>query len=662
MKAQPPFLTDDDADRAWHRSNDATCGQQLDEDDIKQQMAILQQILDQRKQMEANNDDQQNKRQPNLDPLDNQQYKRQPNPDPFASRVSRQGIKTNTSDKTGKNQPVQSKSPNQKFSHSGDVRGLKNQDISKKNQLADQSSSRNDQFFSAKQTKIFQHGLLTGEKTAQNNEHFDESDGDELTSEELAMWRKCSKATDKYEAIVILQPEAVRSSAEPNRALNSGRLTGQKTGVPRPPGDLESCRFALAPYDKQTLKSQVSRAKIIRENQRLESAKQSEPIPPQSTRKSHKRKTSNEFGGGTFWNRPSTTKRKPNPDLEALAAIEFSSASHDLIVDTGASHVLFQQKHIDLLTNVQLSQTGKNPFAILRAANGQVLTAIGKGIFRVKHIAVVAYVFRDEDLVHNLLGIAPFADCGGEAVFTSDAFRLYHGKTLLLAGNRYSANLWHISLNRGKNTTKTARLLKRATPPAQPVLLLNEDTRQNSKYVQFVHACMGSPPPTTFLNAVQKGYLAGAHQFPRLTARMVRQHMPNSEATARGHLSKTPTAQPHPDSQSVSARRRAHRLSQRTLRPKSEEPSPSKIVRFDPSTVPKSTTLHLDYTGRLPFRDSAGTMYFLVACWGSYIHLEPLASMKGTNTAAAIKKAVLFFRQRNVHLDTIRMDNQSSPE
>ncbi len=100
-----------------------------------------------------------------------------------------------------------------------------------------------------------------------------------------------------------------------------------------------------------------------------------------------------------------------------------------------------------LLTNVQLSQPNKNPFAILRAANGQVLTAIGRGIFRVKTISVVAYVFKDEDLVHNLLGIAPFADCGCKAVFTAHDFSLYHNKNLILKGKRHSANLWHISLN-----------------------------------------------------------------------------------------------------------------------------------------------------------------------------------------------------------------------
>jgi hypothetical protein len=36
--------------------------------------------------------------------------------------------------------------------------------------------------------------------------------------------------------------------------------------------------------------------------------------------------------------------------------------------------------------------------------------------------------------------------------------------------------------------------------------------------------------------------------------------------------------------------------------------------------------------------------------------------MRGVDTAGAVKAAVLFFREQHVELDTIRMDNQSSPE
>jgi hypothetical protein len=64
----------------------------------------------------------------------------------------------------------------------------------------------------------------------------------------------------------------------------------------------------------------------------------------------------------------------------------------------------------------------------------------------------------------------------------------------------------------------------------------------------------------------------------------------------------------------------------------------------------------------MPQRGSRGTLYFLLGCHGSYIHLEPLANLQGKDTAEAIKATVAFFRKQGVILDTIRMDKQSSPE
>jgi hypothetical protein len=84
----------------------------------------------------------------------------------------------------------------------------------------------------------------------------------------------------------------------------------------------------------------------------------------------------------------------------------------NLVVDTGVSYVVLRQQHAHLLSHVQLSSFGQSPYAILRAANGQILNAIGRGMFTVPTITVIAYIFRNEDLVHNLLGIAPFADRG----------------------------------------------------------------------------------------------------------------------------------------------------------------------------------------------------------------------------------------------------------
>ncbi len=55
----------------------------------------------------------------------------------------------------------------------------------------------------------------------------------------------------------------------------------------------------------------------------------------------------------------------------------------------------------------------------------------------------------------------------------------------------------------------------------------------------------------------------------------------------------------------------------------------------------------------------------MVSCWASYIHLEPLMSLKGSLTATGLLDTVTLFRSKGVVLMVIMvigMDNQSSPE
>jgi hypothetical protein len=137
--------------------------------------------------------------------------------------------------------------------------------------------------------------------------------------------------------------------------------------------------------------------------------------------------------------------------------------------------------------------------------------------------------------------------------------------------------------------------------------------------------------------------------------------MPNSIATARGHLRKSPTSQPHEHSQSVSALRRYHKSNAVKSLWKNAQKTAS-LAPFDPTTATKSSAFHFDYTGPLPERCASGTLYFMVSCHGGYIHIIPLTSLKGSCTAEAFFKTVTFFRSKGVVLDSARSDNQSSPE
>jgi hypothetical protein len=567
MKNTPPLMSNDEADRVWRQGVDTLLGQRSPTiNELKNQIHQLQQQVQQREAIER-------------------QTQTHPHGNTFASRISRQGFRQPTADEKQKEAEDQSEADDTLFS------------------TVRQSDGRKNKFTSS-----------TALPTPKNDQFSPTRDGmDQSASNKKPLPNPRAPSGRKLNSRV---PIASRTSGLSPSSLGSSSQ-GQQTDNMIPP-----------PRTDHQIEGQ--------------SRKHTRTVTSPTTTK---RLKNNDFGGGTFWNRPALTKRTTSQEPKALVMSASPSAPYDLIVDTGASHVLFQKKHMGLLTNIQLSNPNLKPFAILKAANGQILKAIGRGVFRIKKISVLAYIFKDEDLVHNLLGIAPFADCGCRAVFTATAFTLYHHKTLLLTGKRHSANLWHITLPGVKFRPVPPRQMAASTSIAKPVLLLHDNTRTAERYVQFIHACLGSPPPTTFLRAVERGFFAGELQFSRLTPKMVRKHMPDSEATARGHLNKTPTSRPHSLSQSVSARRRHHAKSQNKVRTSSlqtkvltnlnlthdkfeaaitmqpeaarypveqertrEEPT---SAPFDPTTVTRSKTLHLDYTGRMASRGSNGTLYFL---------------------------------------------------
>jgi hypothetical protein len=255
-----------------------------------------------------------------------------------------------------------------------------------------------------------------------------------------------------------------------------------------------------------------------------------------------------------------------------------------------------------------MSPPDSRPFAILKAANGTFLNAIGRGMLTIKTVTVVAYIFRNKDLVVNLLGIAPFADRGCTVTFTVSQFTLHHlGKLPILVGRCHAHNLWRIELPK----TVVPSHSRPTHEPLQVLLLHQTDQQPDAEYARFVHAALGSPPPTTFLRAVARGFINGPRQFPRLTTEIVRRNMPNSEASARGHLRKTPTGQLHSQSEAVSALRRHHNAKaiQDLWRQMKAKAKSSPLSTFDSTKVPKSTTLHFDYTGALPERCNSGTLY-----------------------------------------------------
>jgi hypothetical protein len=181
------------------------------------------------------------------------------------------------------------------------------------------------------------------------------------------------------------------------------------------------------------------------------------------------------------------------------------------LADSGASHVLLQASAAYVLHQVEYSQANDPPFAVLKAANHGVLTAIGRGTLMVSNLAVMAYVFHDRDLAHNLLGLVPFANLGCTLAFKPKAFHMFreNDPQPILSGTRDSpTSLWRVPL------ASEPWLEPDGIPPPQLEAGLYVEAnaigiQDNATYVRFVHACLGYPSPTTFLRAVTAGFITG---------------------------------------------------------------------------------------------------------------------------------------------------------
>jgi hypothetical protein len=107
--------------------------------------------------------------------------------------------------------------------------------------------------------------------------------------------------------------------------------------------------------------------------------------------------------------------------------LDASATAVCALADSGASHVLFKASSAHILQNFEYSRKNDSPFAVLKAANHGVLTAIGRGFLDVADLRVQAFIFSDHNLANNLLRLLPFANLGCIGVFKPHSFHIFKG-------------------------------------------------------------------------------------------------------------------------------------------------------------------------------------------------------------------------------------------
>ncbi len=318
-----------------------------------------------------------------------------------------------------------------------------------------------------------------------------------------------------------------------------------------------------------------------------------------------------------------------------------------MLADSGATDTIFRQADSHLLTDIQQGSIA------VQLPNGATISSIGEGVFRALPDApdIPAHIFRDEDLNRSLVSLVDYCDKGCSVQLTSTDITITDtaNNIVLQSVKRPEARLWTIPTRSAAATHSTVQAMSSTQEASAATIMAachNVIRHElNAERVAFYHACFGSPAPVAFVTALQRGYI----NIPYLTAAMVSANLPNSMATAKGHLD----------------------LIRQGLRSTTPAPSvplialaddtsldPTPFAALVAKTISISDINHSDLTGRFPQVSRRGNQYLLVSYFNGYVHCEPMRDRAGPSFVDAYRRTLLAIQQPTYPIRQERMDNE----
>jgi hypothetical protein len=179
-----------------------------------------------------------------------------------------------------------------------------------------------------------------------------------------------------------------------------------------------------------------------------------------------------------------------------------------------------------------------------------------------------------------------------------------------------------------------------------------------TKYAQYVHQLLCSPPASTLLLALQKS--TKLQTIPGLMPALIRSHLPQSTATDKGHMCRhrantASTRNKHADVILAQAKVNC-------MFPAHEACAGQDMFCFAALADATTGTMYTDLTGTSPVRSFKNKIYIFVA----YIYdlnaiiVRPMASRTDTTFIAAFTRVFAILRARNYQPTLNVMDNECS--
>ena len=241
-----------------------------------------------------------------------------------------------------------------------------------------------------------------------------------------------------------------------------------------------------------------------------------------------------------------------------------------------------------------------------------------------------AHIFQDA-LHGSLISIGAFCDAGCTATYSRHVVHIYdRNNHLILSGTRSAAtnNLWMVDMNKPSTHFSGASY---------------GGLTHLEQRIQWLHRTYGSPVASTFIHALQRGWI----KSPGMSIKTIQSHVHilNSTQTADGHLD-----QARQNVQSTTKSRR-----HRSTNPDAG-PADSRILT---KVIDRN---HMDATGRFPVPAIDGSQYIMILYseYGNYIKPIAMANRTTASMVAVYEEALHFFEAKGLKPTFQRLDNEIS--
>jgi hypothetical protein len=134
---------------------------------------------------------------------------------------------------------------------------------------------------------------------------------------------------------------------------------------------------------------------------------------------------------------------------------------------------------------------------------------------------------------HSLISVVKLCEAGCKVFFgKNECSILYNGMEIIKGRKNATNGLWYIPITDDKHQPQYIPVYDDTQPNAANNVY---QTSTMSETIQFLHQCLFSPTVDTLCKAIDNNQLIG---FPFLTSSLVQKYLPESTATAKGHMNR----------------------------------------------------------------------------------------------------------------------------